>query len=173
MSPPRSLMRRLAGLLLAFLACAASAQEAPEQALRAVLFFNFLKFADLPGDAVGEQPLTLCVAARDPELHAAMRRLRERTLRGRALLVRAREVADGCDAIYIESRSRWQGLVNGGGAPRALTVGAYPGFIEDGGIIELSLEGGRARFDINLAAARHAGIRLHPQLLRLARRIVE
>lgn len=163
----------LALLLAAWLPCAAATEEAPEPALRAVLFYNFLKFAELPGNGAAEQPLSICVAARDPELLAAFGRLRERLLRGRPLAVRAYGAAANCDALYVESRARWQAIVNGAGAPRTLTVGAYAGFVDEGGIIELSFEGGRARFDINQVAARQAGIRFNPQLLRLARRLID
>ncbi|MBM4182354.1 MAG: YfiR family protein [Betaproteobacteria bacterium] len=165
--------RILALLLAAWLPCAAAIEEAPEPALRAVLFYNFLKFAELPANGAPEQPLSICVAARDPELLAAMRRLSERPLRGRPLVVRAYDAAADCDAIYVESRARWQAIVNGAGAPRALTVGAYAGFVDEGGIIELSFDRGRGRFDINQPAARQAGIRFSPQLLRLARRLID
>ncbi len=170
----RPCFRHILALLLAvWLPVAAAMEEAPEPALRAVLFYNFLKFAEMPANGASEQPLSICVAARDPELLAAMGRLRERLLRGRPLAVRAYEAAVDCDAIYVESRARWQAIVNGAGTPRALTVGAYAGFVDEGGIIELSFEGGRARFDINLVAARQAGIRFKPQLLRLALRLID
>jgi hypothetical protein len=54
-----------------------------------------------------------------------------------------------------------------------LTVADRPGFLEEGGVIELKLSGGRVRFDINLAAAREAGLRLSSQLLQLADRVVQ
>ncbi|KAF0103795.1 MAG: putative transmembrane protein [bacterium] len=170
----RSFPRCIPALLLAvWLPDAAATEEAPEPALRAVLFYNFLKFADLPANGSSDQVLNICVAARDPELLTAMGRLRERPLRSRRLAVRAYEAAADCDAIYVESRARWQAIVNGAGAPGALTVGAYAGFVDDGGIIELSFDRDRSRFDINLVAARQAGIRLYPQLLRLARRLID
>lgn len=174
MRSSRPFSRRIPALLLAaWLPCAAAMEEASEPALRAVLFYNFLKFADLPVNASSDQALSICVAARDPELLAAMGRLRERLLRGRPLAVRAYEAAASCDAIYVESRARWQAIVNGAGVPHALTVGAYAGFVDEGGTIELFFEGGRARFDINQVAARQAGIRFNPQLLRLARRLID
>ena len=48
-----------------------------------------------------------------------------------------------------------------------------PGFLEEGGVIEIKLSGGRVRFDINLAAARDGGLRLSSQLLQLADRIIQ
>ena len=54
-----------------------------------------------------------------------------------------------------------------------LSVGDESDFLERGGIIALKLSGGRVRFDINLAVAREAGLRLSSQLLQLADRIVQ
>jgi hypothetical protein len=54
-----------------------------------------------------------------------------------------------------------------------LTISGYAGFVADGGMIEIVLQQGGTRFDINLGEAKRAGLRLYPQLLKLARRIVE
>ncbi|MBP8901367.1 MAG: YfiR family protein [Thiobacillaceae bacterium] len=174
MHPPRrSLLFVLAVVMAAWPALAADLELASENAVRAVLLYNFLSFADLPGNGADQKALHICVAARDPELLAAMERLQERRIRGRTLYAQGFGPDIHCDAIYIDSRARWQAMSEGAGAPRALTVGFYPGFVDDGGIVEVGFQEGRARFDINLAAARRAGIRLYPQLLRLARRVLE
>lgn len=54
-----------------------------------------------------------------------------------------------------------------------LTVGDYEGFARDGGMIGFRLtDDGRVSFDINVAAAEEAGLKVSSQLLKLAR-IVE
>jgi hypothetical protein len=54
-----------------------------------------------------------------------------------------------------------------------LTVGDYEGFASDGGMIGFRLtDDGRVSFDINVAAAEQAGLKVSSQLLKLAR-IVE
>jgi hypothetical protein len=174
MHPLRPLLLFLLSLVLAaWPALAADPEMASENAVRAVLLYNFLSFADLPGNGGGQKALHICVAARDPELLVAMERLQDRQVRGRPLSVQGFRPDIHCDAIYLDSRARWQAIGDGPGASRALTVGFYPGFVNDGGIVEVGFQEGRARFDINLAAARRAGIRLYPQLLRLARRVLE
>ena len=47
------------------------------------------------------------------------------------------------------------------------------GTLEQGGMIEIKLVDGRTRFDINLLAARAAGLTLSSQLLQLAERVVK
>jgi hypothetical protein len=49
-----------------------------------------------------------------------------------------------------------------------LTVGDERGFVDEGGMIALRVVDGRVRFDVNVTAARRAGLRLSSQLLQLA-----
>jgi hypothetical protein len=49
-----------------------------------------------------------------------------------------------------------------------LTVSDAPGFVNRGGMIEFVLDSNRVRFEINLAAARAAGLNLSSELLRVA-----
>jgi hypothetical protein len=49
-----------------------------------------------------------------------------------------------------------------------LTVGDSPRFLDEGGIVQLVRVGNHLRFNINVAAARRAGLRLSSHLLGLA-----
>ena len=173
-------LKRMFLLLFALLAPAArglapavAAETASEQALRAALVFNFIKFTEWPAAAAGDPQLRVCVATSDPAQIAALEALDERRVRGIPLAaVRFHRQAD-CGVIYVDSSQRWNEIAEKRAAGRALTIGGYPGFVADGGMIEISLQEGGARFDINLLEARRAGLRIYPQLLRLARRVVE
>ena len=150
-----------------------AAQTVSENTVRAVLLFNLLKFAELPVDTTHSDHLAVCVAAGDPELLLAMRPLAERSVRGKSLTLLAPVEGGDCDVIYVDSRARWQAVQVQMNTSRSLTVGLYPGFINDGGLVEVEIQQGRPRFDIHQAAARQAGIRFNPQLLRLARRLID
>jgi hypothetical protein len=50
-----------------------------------------------------------------------------------------------------------------------LTVGESADFTDLGGIVQLVREGNKMRFDVNVAAAEDAGLRIQAQLLKLAR----
>ena len=169
--------RFLRALLLALLALgwswAGAAQTASENTVRAVLLFNLLKFAELPVDTAHSDHLAVCVAAGDPELLLAMRPLAERSVRGKSLMLQTPGGGAHCDVIYVDSRARWQAVQVQMDTTGSLTVGLYPGFINDGGLVEVEIQQGRPRFDIHQAAARQAGIRFNPQLLRLARRLID
>lgn len=170
---PRCLRVLLPVFMAAWMAAAGAAETAGENALRAVLLFNLLKFSELPADPDPQASLDVCVATGDPDLLTAMRQIRDRSVRGRALAVHVAGEGADCDVLYVDSRARWQHAQGKLDTSRVLTVGLYAGFINEGGMVEMDFQQGRARFDINQAAARQAGIRFSPQLLRLARRIVE
>lgn len=143
------------------------------QAVRAALVYNFIKFTDWPAAAAGPARLRLCAATGDPVQMAAIEALGNRLVRGIPLVpVRFVQQLD-CRVIYVDSPRLWQEVVDRQAAGQALTIGSYPGFVRDGGMIEISQFDGQTRFDINLLEARRAGLHLQPQLLRLARRIVE
>ncbi len=74
--------------------------------------------------------------------------------------------------IYVDSHQRWNGIEKPA-LTHALTIGGYTGFVNDGGMIEIVLQSGGSRFDINLGEAKRAGLRFYPQMLKLARRLVE
>jgi hypothetical protein len=79
-----------------------------------------------------------------------------------------------CDVLVIEASET-------GSLPRlldtlvrqpVLTVGDTEGYGQRGVMVNFYLDQSRVRFEINLAAARRAGLRISSQLLKLAR-IVE
>lgn len=173
MTPKRVLLCLYALLApAAFVSAPALATEAAsEQAVRAALVFNFIKFTEWP--AVGDPQLRVCIATGDAAQIAALDALAERRVRGIPVTTaRFRRQAD-CDVIYVDSSQHWNEISEKRTGTRTLTIGSYPGFVADGGMIEISLREGGARFDINLLEAKRVGLRFYPQLLRLARRIVE
>jgi hypothetical protein len=174
--PARACLRLLLLPAAALLAAGPlpAAESASEQAVRAALVYNFLKFTEWPPASAGER-LRLCIASTDPEQLAAMEALGDRRVRDQQVTT-VRLPGSGpvdCDAIYVDSRQRWQAVAERHAGRRPLAIGGYPGFSAEGGMIEIVLEDGIARFDVNLAEARRAGLRLYPQLLRLARRVAE
>jgi uncharacterized protein len=49
-----------------------------------------------------------------------------------------------------------------------LTVSDFPEFLKRGGMIQFVLEGNRVRFEVNLSAAKNAGLTLSSELLKVA-----
>ena len=59
-------------------------------------------------------------------------------------------------------------IIKAAGNGPVLTVGDTAGFINSGGMIRFTERGRRIRFEINLAAAERASLRVSSRLLRLA-----
>lgn len=163
----------LLGFWLAGAAGGVAAQSpATEQVVRAAMVFNFLKFAEWPTAAAS---LRLCVASGDRKQVEALEGLTGKQVGGRAVsVVRFAMCETDCRVLYVDARQRWDEVLASRRRPsQALTIGAYPGFALDGGMIEIVRQQGHVRFDVNLGEVRRAGLRLDSQLLRLARQVIE
>ncbi len=137
-------------LALAFMAALlfhgkpAMAQELPsEQSLRAAMVFNFLKFTEFPPESIANvQRIRLCIAVGDIRQAEALLALSGRRAWNRELaVVHLAGRGDDCHVLYVNSRQRWNAIEEQRVFPRALTIGDFPGFTQDGGMIELDLAG--------------------------------
>jgi len=145
-----------------------------EQAVRAAMVFNFLRFTEFPPEIIANaQRIRLCIAVGEPQQAEALAGLAGRKVGGRELIVVRLAGRDDCQVLYVDTRQRWHAAEEQRIFRRTLTISAYPGFVRDGGMIEIALQEDGARFDINLAEGMRAGFRFSPQLLRLARHINE
>jgi hypothetical protein len=149
------------------------ADASSEQAIRAALLFNFIKFTQWPAAAIDNLQFQVCIATSDRAQITAIEALNLQMVRGKPLAVVHFNRQADCDVIYVDSHQRWHEISEQRITGVTLTIGSYAGFVADGGMIEISLQEGRARFDINLLEAKRARLYFYPQLLRLARRIVE
>ncbi|HEX8987309.1 MAG TPA: YfiR family protein [Rhodocyclaceae bacterium] len=153
----------------------ALAQARPSaEEVRAAMVFSFLRFTEFPADAAADpRRLRLCFSVGDANQAEALQALAGRKLGNRELtVVRLGNAADDCQVLYTDSRQRWNAAQDSRiGTP--LTISNYRGFVGDGGMIEIDMQSDGNRFEINLAQARQARLRLSPQLLRLARQVHE
>jgi hypothetical protein len=85
--------------------------------------------------------------------------------------VTANQPLDACALLFVPASAdeeSWLSLA----AAHTLTVGESNDFLRRGGIIKLTVDAGRVRFDVNLDAAAAHEIQLSSHLLRLARQTV-
>jgi hypothetical protein len=157
------------------------AQVNLEYEVKAAFLYNFAKFVEWPSTAfvAPEAPLVFCIIGPNPFDGRLERVVNDRTANGRRIEVREEVAASqtsGCHLVFIPE-------TEGGSVARlvhasasvpstpVLTIGESEGFVEEGGMIQLVVDDGRVRFDINAAAAERQGLRLSSQLLKLARRV--
>jgi len=165
------------GVILLMLGVASTAwggEAAQPEAMRAALLYNFIKYTEWPFTAGAVRATVgICVAADDRRQIDAIEALDAREAGGKALVSSPPEHELGCGVVYVDSSQQWSELSRVHLAAGTLTVGGYPGFVAEGGMIEISLQESGPRFDINLAETRRAGLRLDAPLLHLAQHLVE
>lgn len=170
-------------MLLAFVSVASISRAEPspprEYQVKAAFLYTLLKFVEWPdGIAAGAPPpLCLAILGQDPfgdDLEA----VRGKIARGRTVVIRRyRRVEDvkECDLLFISAseRGRLARILRQLQGSPILTVADQDGFCEAGGMINLVTARNRVAFEINVAAAQRAGLRISSQLLKLARIVVD
>ena len=156
---------------------AAEQDRATAEAVMAGFIYNFAKFAEWPGHGPESmQPLRICALGAHP-LGGQLLRLQDRGIQQRRIVVLTRVPAaewPACQVLFIgadEGRQLETVLRTLGQAP-VLTVSDLPGFIQAGGMIGMKEADSRIRFEVNLAAAQRAELRLSSQMLRLATQVL-
>lgn len=159
--------------------CHAGPYSSGEYALKAAFLYNFAKFIDWPTETFSKDQttFTICVMGEDP-FGSALDPIRGKSLKGRKLVIKhveKLEDAQNCQILFI-SRSEKENLaeilakLSGSGV---LTVGDMEHFAQHGGIINLITEKRKVRFEINLDAAEHTGLKISSKLLKLAKIVQE
>jgi hypothetical protein len=174
---PGPLTRRLLFALaaLGIVATVASAEGLSEYEVKAAFVYNFAKFTEWPAE-VWARPgaLRVCVAGPSNEFATALDGLGDKpAIQGKAVQVvriNAGAEVSGCHVLVLTARERiardWLQRASGG---PVLTVGDADGFAQAGGVVGLTLDGERVRFDINVDTVQQARLRLSSNLLKLAR----
>ncbi|NML13773.1 YfiR family protein [Azohydromonas caseinilytica] len=157
-------------LALALGAALALAQPLPEAELKAQILWRALQFVEWPAEVAPAQPLQLCLLAPGP-LADTLRGWEGTALNGRRIELRRGAAPPpavpitGCHIAYVGPEA-----VLPASLPRALLwVGDSHGLTERGVMLNLQPQQGRIVFDIELQAARRAGLEINARLLRLAR----
>jgi hypothetical protein len=165
-------------LLLVVAVARAQPQPLPEAELKAQILWRALQFVDWPSELAPTQPLQLCLLAPGP-LAEVLREWPPRELNGHRVELRrvpgagggaggatpSAAAAAGCHIAYVGADAQLPAP-----PPRALLwVGDSHGLTERGVTLNLQPQQGRIVFDVDLQAARRAGLDINARLLRLAR----
>ncbi len=149
---------------------------ASEYQLKAAFLYNFAKFIDWPPKAFpgANTPFTFCVLGADPFGADLEQTIKNQNLGGREIVIQRLKrppERDACHILFI-SRSEQESVAQILGALKTatvLTVSEFESFTKLGGMINLYIEENRIRFEINVAPAENAGLRISSKLLKLAK----
>jgi len=151
-------------------------QTVDEYQVKAAFLYNFAKFVEWPAQAFRDRstPFTICVLGQNPFGPALEAAIDGKVVEDRKLVVRqfadVRQVS-GCHILFVSSSERklLRSILGEIKESGVLTVGETDGFTVEGGVVNLLVEGGRVRFEINLDAAGQQKLRISSKLLSLAR----
>lgn len=162
----------LAVIMLGLVGARASAQPsgpASPEVLKAEIVLRALMFVSWPGDRTsGGNKLQLCTFG-EGRMETALLALAGRTVRQQGLETRRARLDQlaGCHALYLSGPNP-AAMAALSGRP-VLFVSDVPSTLEEGVMLNLQVEDGRVVFDVELDAARRAGLDVSTKLLRLAR----
>jgi len=167
-------------LILLFVPVSVSAQASVPAEYRAKASFltTFPSFIDWPESAFlsAQTPFLVCVfgdfrfgtalaeSARSVSPHGRLEDVR--------WVRRDREVRN-CQILFVSDSEakRYAGILQAVHGRAILTVGETMDFLSAGGMLSFSFQNGTLQFDVNLAAANQAHLRVSSRLLVLARRV--
>ena len=166
----------LAATLL-FCACFSRAQQAaPEYQFKAAYLYHFTQFTDWPAQAFSNptSPFVVAVLGENPFGDELAQAFRGKAINGHPATIRpmhsAAEAATNCHLLFI-SASEKKALPEILSALRdssVLTVGDTDTFTEAGGMIKFVWLDKKLQFQINIEAAKNAGLIIRAKLLNLA-----
>ena len=145
-----------------------------EYQLKAAFLFNFTKFVEWPTQsfAIVESPVVIGVLGKNPFGNELENAVKARTINGRPLLVKFLTTIESAREVqllfvaqdYDQQKELFIALKH----TNVLTVGESESFAKQGGIITLTLEGDKLRFEINMDSADEAKLKISAQLQKLA-----
>jgi hypothetical protein len=170
-------LARIAGWLL-LMACAGGAEKSGpgEYEVKAAFLYTFSQFTEWPAEAFDgpAAPLIIGVTGSDPFGHILDDAMKGESIHGRPAVIRRfqrGESLKSCHVVFVgasEKRQVPQILAELKGA-HVLTISEIDRFAYFGGIVTFTMEGPRVRFEINLAAAGQARLKISSKLLKLAK----
>jgi hypothetical protein len=166
---PRAAIALMVWMVLAGVSL--SSQANPQQ-VKAAFLTKFGQFVQWPSDLkAARSSFDICLAEGHPFGNLVQTLAAGLEVHGLDTVVREisrPETLPGCQILFASSPSADKPLLDRAAGLPILTVGDAPGFLEQGGIINLREVDGRVRFDVNLRNAARVNLQISTQLLRLA-----
>jgi len=156
---------------------AAGASPINEYELKAAFLYNFVKFTEWPAEESGksDEPFVIGVLGKDPFGAALDKIIEGETIHTKKVVARRfprmDEAAANSRVLFISpsEENNLPAILTLLDGQAVLTVSEIENFAQRGGVINLKKENNKIVFEINLAAAKRAGLNMNAQLLKLAK----
>jgi hypothetical protein len=149
------------------------AESGSEAAVKTAFLFNFFKFIEWPETAPSQSAYSLCTTDND-QLGDSLLVLGNKTIGNKPIVIRRGingKDLENCHMVFIGSTENAAAIVRDLKGLPVVTVSDLPGFIDQGGMIDLIQVDNRLGFEINHDVATAADIHFSAQLLKLANRV--
>jgi len=165
----------LAGIFSYNVSFAASTSEI--QSLTIAFLYNFMKLSEWPS-GVESNEITLCVTE-GRDFGEELESIQGKLIQNKALRVKRLALGDNplaCQLLFLPSEEKpirlheWLKLIE---YKPVLSVSDTPGFLDQGGMINLVNEDNRLQFEVNLELVEKVGIEMSSQMLKIARKVRE
>lgn len=168
----------LAWLFLIITFAALPARAASENQVKAAFLYNFAKFIEWPSAVEGTdaRPFRIGVVGESPIADLLPALIRDERIKGRAVEVlhyRAGADLSQCQVVFVSREQNGKDLQRSLAGRAILTVGETENFLAEGGMIQFVMVEQTVRFDVNVAAANHVGLKVSSRLLAVARKVAE
>ena len=147
-----------------------------EYQLKLAFLYNFAQFVQWPSDAFPDAgaPLTICIVGPDPFNSEGEQDLRSRKIGNHPIdikTIKSDQDPRACQLVFVRaSKTRVADeVLHALKGSSTLTVGETKGFAELGGLINLTVDNSKLRFEINLDAAMQTRLKISAKLLALAK----
>ena len=154
-----------------------AASSPSEYQVKAAYIYNFVKFITWNSESLGDSAsaVVIGILGNDPFGPVLDETVAGKTVKGHPIKIKRLEEAEFPNPIHVlfisdSERNYLQWILKHAQLQQhVLTVSEMPGFIENGGMINLVMEGKNVRFEVNMDAVNKAGIKMSSKLLKLAR----
>ncbi len=154
----------------------ARGQLTREYDIKAVFLYNFTSFVGWPESAFAgpEAPFVVGVYGQDPFGRALDEVVAGERVKNRPLVLKRLSHVDeagGCHILFVSSseKSKMKAVIERCRNLPVLTVADVEGFAEAGGVIGFRTEENRLKIEVNVEAAKGAGLTVSSKLLKVAR----
>ena len=157
----------------------ADSSASAEYLVKAGFIYNFAQLVQWPSTSFSQvdSPIVIGIVGTDPFAGAIDRVVENKKLDGRSVVVRrlkwGKDLKDlrECNILFVSSseKEHLADVISVVKWLPILTIGETAGFASRGGIINLTLEGNKVRFEVNVEAAKQANLNISSRLLALAR----
>ena len=143
-----------------------------EYEVKAVFIYNLAKFIEWPDKSLdNSSTLTLYILGDDP-FESDLDAIRDKLIKGRRVVVKQIDSTDAlknAGILFISSseKERLRDILKSISGLPILTVGDTKSFAQRGVMVNFYLENSKIRFEINLEAAKLAGLKISSNLLRM------